>query len=206
MRYDTMLSLGAIAAAALMAVVGAGAAQATKTVLCEATESPCENPYPEGTAIQAKLKGEAHATLTAAGGFVEVTCKESTIEGETESVDTPEGHIQGLTFGNCDHTVKVLNPGGKLQIHHDAEHNGELTVLPDAQGETEVTVEAAGLDCIFGGTIQSGLTLTGGNPATVDATATIPKVGGSIFCPGSAVWHAEYEVTSPTPLYVGTTP
>jgi len=81
-------------------------------------------------------------------------------------------------------------------VHWDAEHNGNLT----AKGfEVEVN---AGVTCIFGGEVNSGLTLTGGAPAIVDATATIPKTGGSFFCPSSAVWHATYQLNSPNPAYV----
>jgi hypothetical protein len=217
MKYLKILGLAAVAAAALMAFVGAGTASA-ETTACKVTEAPCkeENRYKNGTKVVAHLEIEP-AKLTAAGGLVEITCSKSTIDLEVTRETTPtlaptakkEGEPEpppGLTFEECNNTVEVLE-APRLVIHHDEKtteggivdkHNGEITVE-----SFKVRVNASGLICTFGGEIKEGLTLTGGSTPTVDATATIPLKEG-FFCPSTAVWHAKYEVTEPKPLYITT--
>jgi len=206
MRYLKAMMLAAIAAAAFM-IVGAGTASA-ETTLCKVTESPCSeaNMYPIGTEIDASLEKGTKAVLDPSGFFSEpIECEESTVKGQTETTTTPEGKISSLTFAKCDHVVKVMKPG-KLKIHWDVEHNGTLT----AEG-VEVTAEEFGLSCIFGGTVTSGITVTGGTMATVHASTTeaegspmtaVVQGLSSFPCPGSAVWTAKYTVNTPEPLYV----
>jgi hypothetical protein len=207
MKYVKILGLAAVAAAALMAFVGAGTASAQngeKTALCKVTPTngicALENTYPAGTVVESEATETA--TLTPSGELPTITCTSSKLSGKTETETTPEGKITELTWGGCNQTVETKE-NGKLIIHHDGEHNGTIT----AEG-VSVTVSAlfGSLHCDFGGTIKEGLTLTGGNPAIVDATATVKlvKQTGFFTCPGTAVWHAKYKVTSPTPLYVGT--
>lgn len=201
MKYLKMLGLAAVAAAALMAFVGAGTASAT-TTLCKATESACSstNMYPVNTEIKAKLVAGGKAVLTNSGELPTVECSKSEVEGKTETTTTPEGNISKLTFEECNQTVEVLEKG-KLQVHYDAEDNGTLT----ATG-VRVRVKAlfGSLSCDFGGTVSSGLTVTGGTAPKMDATAVIPMIQetGFIECPETATWHAEYEVTTPKPLYI----
>lgn len=196
MKIMKMLGLAAIAAAALMAFVGAGTASAG-TVLCKTTTLPCKEDYPAGTTIHAEL-ATGHATLKA--GFANITCKKSTVQGKTETTTTPEGKISKLTFEECGEAkVVVLNPG-RLQIHHTGGHVGNLTV-----SETEVTVSVGGVSCTYGGTITSGLTVTGGSPASMIANeANIPKVAGGFLCANPAKWTAHYKVTTPNPLFIST--
>jgi hypothetical protein len=197
MKYVKMLGLAAIAAAALTAFVGAGTASA-ETTLCAVNTSPCPagSAYGTGTTINAQLKAGTHATLHA--GFAEITCKKSTVTGKIENATTPSGKISNLTFTECSGVVKVLK-NGSLTAHHSGGGNGNLT----ATG-VEVTVEQAGVHCIYGGNITTGLNLTGGNPATMTSTAKIPLVSGGFFCASPANWTASYEVTSPKPLFVTT--
>jgi hypothetical protein len=196
MRYLKTLGVALVAAAALTAVVGAGAAQA-ETTLCKNTETPCAagNGYGVGTSVEASLESGTEAILTAGGEFLQTNCKSSEVAGKLETATTPSGKLSKLSFTNCNRTVTTKKPG-EITLHWDAEHNGNLT----AKGfQIEVT---AGVTCIFGGEVKSGLTVTGGSPAKLDATATIPKESGSIFCPSSAVWHATYILNSPKPAYV----
>jgi len=53
MNYAKMLGLAAVAAAALMAFVGASSASAATSTLCSAAQSPCEaaNAWPAITAV-----------------------------------------------------------------------------------------------------------------------------------------------------------
>jgi hypothetical protein len=202
MKYLKILGLAAVAAAALMAFVGAGTASA-ETTACKATEDPCAagNAYGVGTKVVAHNELEP-AVLTAAGGFVEIVCQKSTIDGEITRATTPTGGPTaaggaGLTFEECNNTVEVLEDP-RLTIHHDGEHNGLIKVE-----SFKVRVKASGLTCTFGGEVNSGITLTGGTSPTVDATATINLKEG-FFCPSTAVWHAKYALTEPKPLYITT--
>ena len=201
MKYLKILAIAAIAAIALMAMAGVGSAGA-ETYLCKATEDTCSqaNAYGVGTEIKANLVPKTKAVLTASGELPTVECGSSTVEGKTETATTPEGKLSGLTFGECNQTVEVLEKGS-LQIHWDAEHNGTVTTRG-----IRIRVKAlfGSLSCDFGGEIKEGLTLTGSSAPKIDATATVPvtQETGIIECPTSAVWHAEYEVTKPTPLYV----
>jgi cytoskeletal protein CcmA (bactofilin family) len=148
-----------------------------------------------GTELQAELSSGSSAVLTAAAGLVEISCTKSTLAGNSETTETPHGALSSLTFSGCNNTVEVLK-AGTLEVHWDAAHNGLVT----ARG-FKVRVKASGLTCTFGGEIKEGLTLSGGSPATVTATANVPLEEG-FFCPSTAVWHAQYKISQPAPLYV----
>jgi hypothetical protein len=194
MKHLKMLSIAAVLAAALMALIGAGAAQA-ETTLCKVTEDNCSaaNRYGVGTVITAT--STEPAVLKA--GFSTITCNKSTVIGTIETATTPSGKNSTLSFSECGSaTVTTLKPGS-LQLHWDAEHNGNLTT-----SGVEVQVTDIGVTCVYGGEVKSGLTLTGGNPATLDAVeASIPKVSGGFLCGNPSKWTAHYKI-SPTPLYV----
>jgi hypothetical protein len=211
MKYVKILGLAAVAAAALMAFVGAGTASAQnpeEAVLCKVTPTeghcpmtPVDQMVTEGTTITSQLVAGTTAKLTPAGELPEDVCKKSTTSGKTESTTTPHGLLT-LTFSECSQTTEVLS-GGELTIHHDGEHNGTVTSTGSI---TRIKALFGSLSCDYGGEIHEGLTLTGGNPAILMATATVHlvKETGFISCPETAIWHGEYEVTSPKPLYVGT--
>jgi hypothetical protein len=194
MKYLKMLGLAAVAAAALMAFVGAGTASAETTACETSAGAGC---YGVNTAVNSSLTTGTEAVLTAAGGLIEINCTKSEVNGKIETATTPSGNLSKLSFESCNNTVEVLK-FGSLTIHHDASGNGALT----ASG-FQVRVKASGLTCTFGGTVKEGLTLTAGNPATVTATANIPLESG-FFCPSTAVWHANYTVSAPKPLAVFT--
>jgi len=195
MKYLKMIGLAAVAAAALMAFAGAGTASAETTLCADTAGASC---YGKGTVVDASLVAGTKAVLTPAGFFgSNVECAISTVKGKVETTTTASGKIEQLTFEECTDPVTVTKPG-KLAIHHDGEHNGKLTVTG-----YEVHVEQSSLPCTFAGNITEGITVTGGSMAKVDATATLE--GTSSFpCPSSAVWHAEYTVNQPEPLYVVT--
>jgi hypothetical protein len=202
MRYVKILGLAAIAAAALMAFVGAGTASA-ETTLCTETNTPTCEHFPLGTEVHAVLEPEEKAILTPEGELPTIECGKSTIKGTLKTTTTPEIELHeegGLTFEECSQTVEVLNPG-KLQVHWENEHNGTIT----AKGfRVRVKAFFGSFSCDFGEEVSTGLTLTGGNTATVDATAKIPVIQetGFVACPANAIWHAKYLITSPDALYV----
>jgi hypothetical protein len=207
MKYVKILGLAAVAAAALMAFVGASSASAT--VLCKTpgtgatTGTTCPEgwAYPANTHIHAVNVGTVKLDTT----FKNVECSNSTITGDTntegsatETITGPEGT---LTFTNCNCTVTVLK-AGFIEIHWIPDtHNGTLT-----SDESEVTVTCntifGSVHCIYETTEDSIGDVTGGNPAIFHSTAVIRKKPTNGLCSEESTWTATYEVTEPKPLYV----
>lgn len=186
------------AAIALVTVVGVSTASAEST-LCKVTEDPCAtgNMYPVGTEVHAVLETGTHLTITPLGGLFEITCKNSTIKGVTQTTTTPGIELETFSIGGCDAEEAVTLDPGQLQVHWDTEHNGNVTT-----SGFSLRVKTGGLSCTFGSEAKAGVTLKGGNPATLEVTKTMPKLAGGFLCPATAILHAKYNVTTPTPLYV----
>lgn len=199
MKYLKMLGLAAIAAMGLMAFVGASSASAT-------TLSSEGKNLPAGTTILASLTGSAELKET--GGQVLDTCTAGTVHlvtaNETGSSINTSGEV-GITWGEtgtaCTHTTDTIK-GGTGSITYTSGLNGTVV-----SSSAEVTVETAGLSCIYG-TASTGTTLgvlqgsTTAN-ATLEINVPVLKKGGAFLCPGSAVWKAKYVVTKV--VYNGTT-
>jgi hypothetical protein len=190
MKYIKLLGLAAVAAAALMAFVGAGTASAQGTITCSEGVA-----CPNGTTIEAT---STHVTLHPP--FGEITCTHSRVHGFTTSATT--GNVGTLTFGNAERkcgiwTIHVLKTG---TLH--TETGGILK----GAGQ-EVTVEGSGVHCTFGtgaGTKLGTVTpSSGGTKAVLDIEAKIPVVGGrsGIFCGTTAQWTGKYTVLEPTPFF-----
>lgn len=194
MKYLKMLGLAAVAAAALMAFVGAGTASAETTLCKNAAGTEC---YGTNTKVESELK-EGEAVLTPSSGFGETKCKKSFLDGKIETATTPSGKVTTLSFTECNRTVSTVEKG-TLAIHHTSGNNGNLT-----SNGAKVAITILGVTCEFGGEITSGLTFNAGTEPSVTATATISELSGHFGCPASAVWHAVYKVTTPTPAYVVT--
>jgi len=216
MKYVKMLGLAAVAAAALMAFVGASTASAT--VLCKTTGTgsptgttcPANQAYPAGTEIHAVNEG--NAVLTGPETTVLITCTISTVKGSTENegsnTETVKGPIEKLTFENCGAgvTVTVLKPG-KLEVHWiEGTHDGTLT--SSGAEVTTVTPSIFGnVHCIYTTTNSDIGKLTHSstdtNAATMEAEhAPLQQLSTSGLCPSQAFWDAKYEVTTPKPLFV----
>ncbi len=215
MKYVKMLGLAAIAAAALMAFVGASSASATvlcKTKVNAAGFCPKGWVMAQGEEIHAVSETE-NPTLTST--FKTVTCEESTVKGEVEvkgdAANTVKGPVLTLTFTkNCNCTVTVIK-AGTLEVHaKDDKGNGTLT----SNGAT-VTVQCSSIfgpvHCLYVtenddmGTL-TGSTTTGGT-ATMDITTEVKReetVKEGALCDEEAVWHAKYKVTTPDTLDVAT--
>ncbi len=215
MKYVKMLGLAAVAAAALMAFVGASTASAT--VLCKVegekagtattgTKCPAEKAYPKGTVIHAVNT----STAILEGEPFNIECKKSTVQGETtnegSATETVDGPITVLTFEECGPSTVTVLKKGTLEVHwinneDKGSHDGTLT----ANGQ-EVTTETSTIfgkvHCIFVTENTDLGTLKGGNPATFTANAVIKKLSTNALCPSPGTWTASYEVTSPKPLFV----
>jgi hypothetical protein len=229
MKYVKMLGLAAVAAAALMAFVGASTASAT--VLCKTpgtgtptgTTCPANQAYPAGTEIHAVSEG--NLVLTTGSEFTEITCKKGTVKGKTSNegsaTETVSGAAETITWEECSTpngacTVTTLKPG-TLEVHWiegvDKNEKGEVTAVTGSHNGTltsngaEITSSCASIfgniHCIYKAAEEDLGTVTGGNPATADFESTpVNIIATSGLCPSGPKWDAKYEITSPNPLYV----
>lgn len=196
--------LVAVAVAAVAAMVVAGAAPASATVLCKAAESPCSalNRYPLGTELHARMTSGALVMKTELGGatFQKGECLSFTFKSKTSTAgsatETVEGNFEIVEAAPCA-GVFFVKVGG-YSIHHVAgTSNGQFTMKG-----FEVLLKSNGFECTYGGTFEGG-TLTGGNPATMKLNASVPKTGGGAFCPETmSLTSGPIEFTTPKPLYV----
>jgi hypothetical protein len=208
-----MLGLGMVAAAAVMAFVGASSAMAASTTLCKVNELPCAagNQYLSGQAFAAK---STNALLDTSG--TDVSCKKSTTSVKTAAqlAEPLKGEVTALTFEecttvgsgfNCAVTTENLPYNASLAVEAGT-MNGKLTVTKHTGGGSPgAAVSCAGgaLKCVF--SAEPVLKVVGGNPAEVVATAvklTLTTKEGFLECPKEAKWSANYIATSPTSVFV----
>jgi hypothetical protein len=214
MKLVKSLGLAAVAAAALMAIVGASSASAS--VLCK-TKVNAAGFCPAGWAVKAgeavHLASVEKPTITTK--FKTVTCDESTIswklEIEGDAATSVKGPVETLTFTkNCSCSIAVIQ-NGTLEVHAKND-KGEGTLTSNG---TTVTVQCASLfgtvHCIYVTQNDNLGTVTGSTTtnatATVDITAELKREetttnGG--LCNEEAILHAKYSITTPDTLDVAT--
>lgn len=174
-------------------------AQAGENVaLCKANEELCsgENIYPAKTV----LKGSS--TNTTFSGTLEVSCKVSTIEGETfAATGNPlAGEFTPSTAGECSTCGK---------IHFDGYGIHFLRSFPrvDFLAPKVLYLQCPfGVSCQFGAeeahmaveNTESGLLVL--RAENIELT----QEAGGIICGEKAQWNGTYTITSPDPLYRAT--
>jgi hypothetical protein len=201
-----LVKIGLAGAATLVLVMSIGAATASATEFCSTNTSPCTGTkYGTGTKLSGVLTTGKVATLT--NSLTNVTCKKATMGGVLTSSGGPgltpiNGEVSSVTWSECATasgtacTVKALNLPWKLT----GEKTGETTFKVTVSGTPGVTLECGSfINCTF---TQTSLELSGvnGSPARVTATAVGLKTSG-FLCPSTASYDAEYDITSPKPLY-----
>jgi hypothetical protein len=207
MKLVKMLGLAAVAAAALMAFIGAGTASAAGTV-CSTATNPCTSRWATPTAMEFSLKSGTSARLTTTAGETLDTCTSSTVSGKLETntggATTATGTNTSITWGSCTVTTDTILPG-KLTV--SSAGGGAGSVAADAT--IEVTINIFGTTCNYGvnsgtslGTISEGT----GSGAVFTANAVAKKLNGNFLCPETTKWAAEYVLTKPsaTTFYVST--
>jgi hypothetical protein len=205
MKYLKMLGLVAVAATALMAFVGAGAAMAEKGVLCSSTTTPCTSKWAVGTVMDWTLEPGTSVRWTDTAGNTLDTCTSSTTRGRiTENPNatgTATGVIEVIHWTGCTVTTDTTTLG-KLKVKGiPGTHNGTLY----ADAETAVTFSIFGTTCTYGLEAGGHLgTVTGGVSPTLTIGAVAKKLVGNFLCPETTRWHASLVMTEPvnTPLYV----
>ena len=157
MKYVKMLSLAALAATALMALVGVGTASATKGVACSTASNPCNLKWALGTTADFSLTPGGSAKLASTSGTTLDTCTDSTIKmvltENPNATGTATAHIEEARWGTaatpCNPYAATTIVLGKVKIEaEDDNGNGWLY----ADEEIEVTVHVPGFlggPCIY---------------------------------------------------------
>jgi hypothetical protein len=200
MKLSKMFGLAAVAAFALMALVGASSAMANeKTALCKKKTLVCAgaDQYGAGTVISSSLKSGTEALLS---GALSVKCKNSSVGGKTTGAplgDTVLGLIETTTFTNCTGCTHVLSQSTPWVAHIKNTLNlkGTLTVLSP---KVELLGCPFGISCTATAAEVVLDVDTSVEPATVKAINEPLSLG---LC-GNGTWNAEYVLSAPTPLYI----
>jgi hypothetical protein len=187
-KYAKIMSLAAVAAVAIMALVGAGSASAT--TMCKKNESPCSsaNQWPSGTKFTAV---SSEALLT---GSLEVHCA-STIELTTNATSGSPlaGTVNALKWtscgGGCTSATTTTLPSGSLEASSGG--NGTMT----AEGAVVELKPCLGFFTCVATASNASLAFTGGSGGSeaADAKATASNVPVSISgfgCGTSGTWNA----------------
>jgi hypothetical protein len=188
MKYVKILGLLAVAAAALMAFAGTASADSVTS--------------PTGTTYTSTLKASAEGHAVLDNPIAKIECA-STVEGKVEKHGAgipASGNISGLTFSNCTDSwhVTVVAAGSLSVSGSSGSYNGDVF-------SNGATVEATrfGISCRYLTTNTTVGTATGGTPATMDISASIPFHSGSVFCgTGATAWTGSYTVGTPGSLFV----
>lgn len=155
-----------------------------------------------GTAIEA----EAEGTTTLHPPIGDIKCEKATASIVTTNSGGSGVNVSGNSEGGgasaCNSSVQFL-AGGSLSVEGTGSNNGSVSSTG-----AELTVEFIGAHCIFKTSSTKIGTLTGsattGSNATVDISASIPRVGGrsGALCGSSAQWTGSFKITNPFTLNV----
>jgi len=185
MKYVKILGLLAVAAAALMAFAGTASATTITS--------------PTGTTATTIHATNENGHVILANSNANIECA-STVEGSITSQGsgvTASGNLSSLSFTGCTGGWTVtVNALGSLEGHWTTGYNGTLT----SSGTTVTAV----LHTIFGditcryATSNTSIgTVTGGSPATLDISASIPfHSGGGLCGSGASAWSGNYTTTA----------
>lgn len=201
MKHVKMLCLAAVAAMALVAVLGTGSASAT--VLCKIFKQPCPKAevFPAKTKIKATLRSKTSLVIKDVHEILD-TCTGSTIEGLTSNAGGGKGvAVEGIneteTFTGCTHTVTILEKG-KFEV----EYTGPTTDGIWEFTNDNVTVEDVGVTCSYGSGTKDEVGIfesdeTTENPELDFVEAEFTKIAGSFLCPPTVFFSGEYWITEP---------
>jgi hypothetical protein len=207
MKHLKMLGIAAVAALALMAVVGSATASAK---ICSSSGTGTSCGASDGNEFTGAFSATAtNATLTS--GFVTVSCTDSVASGNILNSSTGAGNITGLTFSGCSNnlgggceasTTASSGAPWTAGVAHTTGTNGTLTVS-NVQGEFTCTIFGGPVKCIYAATTAKA-EVVGGTPATVKATkvALAKQAGSNALCSTEGTWSGTYTVTSPASLFI----
>ena len=202
MRYLKILGAAFAAAAALAAIVGAGAASADE--VCTVNN---QNPCPAGsrvTTLQYSLLSGTKAILAETDGTIIQECTSMSlhddITGQGSGTSVHKSHTTPLTWGGCTLPQETIKVGGG-RIDNSGGSNGTDT---DSGGiETTINTIFFG-SCVYGTSAGTDFgTLDGGANARLTINAVLSKISGSSFaCPSTVKWIATVPLTNHSAAYV----
>lgn len=216
MKYVRLLGLAAVAAAALMAIVGASSASATvfcKTPPTEGSEGTKTQgtTCPSGWAYGAGTRNHEVAVekVTMSTEFETLQCNESTVRGEIQqeggATETPNGPVDTLTFtGSCNCTIVVTKAG--TQEFHWIPDTFNASITSSGSEVTAICSTIFGtVHCIYVTENTDLGEITGSENSKAAVThinAEMPSKTTSGLCGEESHWIGNYEVTEPKPLYI----
>jgi len=195
MKTLKMLGLAALAALSLT-TIGAGTAQATTFF----TDSAKTIAYASGTTMHWSLEQGWDTEFLASSGNTVATCAGSTVHGYTGAVTALSLPVSvgQYAWSECTQTIHTLS-GGSLSFSFTSGSNAAVT-----GSKSSWTVVIFGTSCTYGTGEGAKLgTMTGGTAPVMTINATVNKSAGSFLCPSTVSWKAEYVLTAPHALYVG---
>ena len=209
MKYLKTLALAAVAAAALLAVVGAGTASAT-TVIC-GTKGSIQSPNPCPAGVHEKEWPANEPILATATGpklvtnLLTVECTSST------ATVTPEGNTEATIKGkaNVSFTGCFIagSPTSKCEVTiENAPYSGSVTgTIGGVTGKSELVVNKPRAKVKCGSFInctyeQASVSLEGTNGSgstNFVADESLGHVAG-LICPSTSTWEATYNTSEVT--------
>jgi hypothetical protein len=200
MKHVKLLGLSAVAAMALMALLGVGTASAT--VLCKTATGglECGEGWKYSGTIEGSLKSGTTAVLKTTGGEIDNTCtggsaKGTASAGGATSTVTGTASTTDVNLSGCTHTVDLLEKC-EGEIHSiSGTSSGTVTVKGCA-----VTTVILGVSCTYGpgagtdvGVVEEG----GSGGEAVKVSEVAAKQAGSFLCPSTVVYEALVVRTAP---------
>jgi hypothetical protein len=223
-KHLKVLGLTAVAAFALMALVGASSASASGKICSTAgTGEACGGSHGklytgQIHAVLGNTTGTAEKHVVLTSGFIQVTCTESTLQGEVTAPGVGTGFITALTFGGC-----TASSGGACTANSSAsaankwhftavksgkgDGNGTL-VVKTVTGTFTCTVFGSPVTCRYSSAEAGGkgeIDLFGSDTTPIAEATGVPLAKEEVssgFCSATATWEGVYHVTTPTSLFV----
>jgi hypothetical protein len=192
MNYLKMISLAAIAAVAITALI-AGNASATTLEIGGVVQSG---------AVMIQAESTAPTVIADTGGFAFNTCSKSSFSGTTSVFSGAKvtGSLSELSFTTCTKSpVNVDNKGGLYIEWESGTTSG--TVFAENTQWTIPMSSGFTLTCSTGSGTTLG-TLDGVKSTSEHATLTVNAILNCGFLLPSATWKGTYKVSSPTGLGV----
>jgi hypothetical protein len=204
-KWIKNLALAAIAAAAFMAVIGAGTASATQ--LCSLVKPASEPTECSGAAGKWEYSGKITGTstnATLATNLANVECSDShtMITAFASTGETIFGEVDELTFTGCRTEITLIPCTVTVRnLPYNASVAGKTLTVTDAVGAGAKVVCGTVLSCEFL-TKEAALAITNGSPTVAVAEKVALSHESGTACPSTATWSATYKVISPEGLTV----
>jgi len=197
MKYSKVLGLAAVAACALLAFAGAGAASATQ--ICKRAEGGGDGKCRNGSSEKELAKGESFTAtstdLVLTSPTTEVACSSSsmTLRMTTENaISLIRGKVTALSFADCSTNGGTPCVSTVANLPYDAVLHRTDVILFDKAGGVSIEFECGYLEsCEF--TVQVQLIAAAGD--LLVASGEIPSTAKG-FCPVAARLDATYSARS----------